>query len=152
VCVDASSEMLSISERKNRFSNVEHIKGDILDASWLKRCVGEIDEIDVVVLAFVLGVLTTEQEEQCLAILREAVSPGSSLLICENQSSIFSDPDFYSRMSIQERCSLDGEKSFRIYKRNFLSHDIRRLLNRWGKATDVFYTDNYFIAGMATAI
>lgn len=151
ICIDASPEMLDISKEKNISHSVKHIRGDLLDLVWLKQLLSELGEINVVVLGFVLGNLTLEQEARFLALLREAVMPGTVLILLENQNSVFSNPNFFSRSEIQQRFSLSGDQVFRVYKRNFLAQDIRRILDGWGKTIGFFNTNNYFIAGIAHA-
>lgn len=151
VCVDASIEMLKISRRNNNFPNVEHIQGNFLETKWLKLFLNDLGGFNVIVLGFVLNLLTLEQEKEILAVLRHISPPGTRLILLENQSSIFSTSGYFSRTEIQHRNSPNNDQLFRIYKRNFLPHDVRRVLHSFGNLENMFYTNNYFISGMACA-
>jgi SAM-dependent methyltransferase len=148
VCIDASIEMLQISQQKNHDALVEHVRGDILDREWLRAFLTNVP-CEVVVLGFVIGSLTLRQEEELINVIRDVVSAGTLLVVLENQCSIFSNSDWFSRIEVQERPSLDGKQLFRVYKRNFLSNDLRRTLSQWGEPRTFFQTDNYFVGGTA---
>ncbi len=151
ICVDLSAEMLNISRQNNNFENVEHIQGDILDKKWLKSFLGRLNELDVIALGFILNSFTIEQEEQLLNSLRRLVSPGVRLILLESMSSPFSTNGYFSRTEIQSRPSPNNSRVFKLFKRNFLPKDARCVLKKFGDIEDLFYTENYFVSGIACA-
>lgn len=152
ICVDLSNEMLNISRQNNTFENVEYIQGNILDLEWLDSFLRKGDNPDIIVLAFILNSFTFEQEEQFFALLRRTVSPGIRLVFLDSMSSPFSTTGYFSRTEIQSRTSSYSSRVFNLYKRNFLPKDACRLLKNFGKLEDIFYTDNYFVGGIASAV
>lgn len=146
ICVDASSEMLAVSSEASG-QEIEHVEADILDLAWLRRFISGPARPDVLVMAFFLNTLTFEQERQILDVLRLSVERGTLLIIFENQSSVFSDPETFSRSELQRRQA--GERTFRLYKRNFLLSDVERVLGGWGDTLSLFKTDNYYVGGIA---
>lgn len=151
ICVDLSAEMLNISRRNNNFKNVEHIQGDILDEKWLESFLDHLNKLDFIVLGFVLNSFTPDQEERFFTLLRRIVSPGTRLILLESMISPFSNNGYFSRTEIQYRPAPNTSHSFKLYKRNFLPKDARQVLENFGSIEDLFYTENYFVSGIACA-
>jgi hypothetical protein len=54
------------------------------------------------------------------------------------------------RIDLTEKCEMQETRP-RVdpFKRSFLVYDIKSALSTFGVVTNLFYTDNYFIAGTA---
>jgi 2-polyprenyl-3-methyl-5-hydroxy-6-metoxy-1,4-benzoquinol methylase len=150
ICVDASSEALEISRKMNaKYDNVDHIQGDFLDTEWLQTFLSTVGTINTIVLSCVLGLFTFQEENRLLTMLQNACAPGAKLIVLDSQKSFYSNQDFFTRTEIQRRPARTGERVFAIYKRNFLSSDLRRILSKWGKLSQIFSTKNYLTGGVA---
>ena len=149
ICVDVSPEMLSISTNKNKFSNVEHVQGNILEPKWLETFLCGLNKIDIIVLSFVLNSFSLEQEKQLISFFRRYVSLETHLILLENQSAVFSTAGYFSRYEVQHRITSEHNRRYKICKRNFLLPDVCRALRNFGKIEDIFFTEDYFIGGVA---
>lgn len=149
LCVDESAEMLNMARLNNPNSTTEFIRGDILDTEWLRSFLSRVGGADIIVLAFVLNLITLRQQATVLETLNDLLSPGTRLLILENQRSVFSPRPFFTRTEFQNRQSPKSGRRYRLLKRNFLRHDLRVALESFGVITKEFYADNFLLAGIS---
>jgi SAM-dependent methyltransferase len=149
VCVDASPAMVSASIGSNGPA-VSHFEGDVTNTEWLASLVHGLGKVDCFVLAFLLSSLTSAEQTALVRAIGLLGSRNSKLILIENQRSVFGSRDFFSRTEIQERVSPGGAKRFRMRKRNFLAHDARQALAMFGTVDSLFYTSNWFVAGVSS--
>lgn len=147
ICVDCVAAMLAISREQNREERVEHVLGDIHNAHWLEGFLSGIDDLGAIVLGFVLSGLTQTQEALFLGTLCGSVARNTTLVVMDNQSSLFSTQDCFSRMEVQKRTLPETGKVIRLLKRNLLAPDLRRILKAWGRDPTYYCTGSFFSAG-----
>lgn len=125
VGIDQSERMI-IDARKNlsSFNNISFLCGDIFKTKIENRT------FDCVVVYFLLSILPPPLQYRLLNIARQLLKPGGFLIIADTRKNRDYSAVGFGRRQLQQRKI--GNRVFTLYKENFYSDSLRKLVEKEG--------------------
>ena len=151
-CIDFSSEMLVELDSVSESSKFLSVHGNINDNEWFNGYLEKSGPFDGVLLGFILNSLDFEQEKSLICAIKENTNKNAKIVIFENQSSVFSNINYFSKVETQDRFSPGIGGVIRMCKRNFLSSDIKEIMGEFCVIDQILCTDNYFVMGVGRVL